>query len=315
MGLIVFLPMKGAAMQKQQYTKEAEEALNTFLAPHPLITHAYHKQQIARSAEHYLLKENAPEVTKDILVKALEDRYPQNEPSTLRLKEPEKLMGTIKQQQAVDKENPMVKISRWPTPGHITAPSGKDVFAFYGGSRKGGNTDCIMDTVLEGVQSGGAQVEKVSFCDKNISPCTGCLGCSNKDLETHCVIKDDMPYIYKRFLECDAFVFGFPVYTGRESAQAAIFFDRLKALTDPWRKTKFKQRRGLVVATWGWPSENIYEGLVSQMSSIFFMFGVEMVEVVTGSGFWDAYYKKGTAHLDLEGMARAGEAGKALVST
>ena len=43
-------------------------------------------------------------------------------------------------------------------------------------------------------------VEKVSFCDKNLSPCTGCLGCQNKDLETHCVIKDDMPYIYKRFL-------------------------------------------------------------------------------------------------------------------
>ena len=249
--------MKGAAMQKQQYTKEAEEALNTFLAPHPLITHAYHTQQIARSVEHYLLKENAPEVTKDILVKALEDRYPQNEPSTLRLKEPEKLMKTIKQQQAVDKENPMVKISRWPTPGRIMAPPGKDVFAFYGGSRIGGNTDCIVDTVLDGVQSGGAQIEKVSFCDKNISPCTGCLGCSNKDLETHCVIKDDMPYIYKRFLECDAFVFGFPVYTGRESAQAAIFFDRLKALTDPWRKTKFKQRRGLVVATWGWPSERM----------------------------------------------------------
>ena len=301
-------------MQKQQYTKEAEEALNTFLAPHPLITHAFHKQQIARSVEHYLLKEKAQEVTKDILLKALEDRYPQNEPSTLRLRDMEKMMGTIKQQQAVDKNNPIVKIARWPTPENRMAPPGKDVFAFYGGSRKGGNTDCIMEAVLEGVQSGGAQVEKVSFCDKNISPCTGCLGCANKDLETHCVIKDDMPGIYKRFLECDAFVFGFPVYTGRESAQAATFFDRLKALTDPWRKTKFKPRRGLVVATWGWSSESIYEGLVSQMSSIFFMFGVEVVEVVTGSGFWDAYYKKGTAHLDQKGMAKAREAGKALVS-
>jgi len=300
-------------MQKQQYTKEAQEALNSFLAPHPLITHAYHKQQIARSVEHYLLEENAQEVTKEILIKALEDRYPQNEPSTLRLRDPDKMMGAIKKQQAVDKENPMVKVSCWPLPETRTAPPGQDVFAFYGGSRKGGNTDCIMDAVLEGVQAGGAQVEKVSFCDKNISPCTGCLGCSNKDLETHCVIKDDMPHIYKRFMECDAFVFGFPVYTGRESAQAATFFDRLKALTDPWRKTKFKPRRGLVVATWGWPSESIYEGLVSQMSSIFFMFGVEVVEVVTGSGFWDAYYKKGTAHLDQKGMENAREAGKRLV--
>ena len=53
--------------------------------------------------------------------------------------------------------------------------------------------------------------------------------------------------------------------------------------------------------------------IVSQMSSIFFMFGVEVVEVVTGSGFWDAYYKKGTAHLDQKGMENAREAGKRLV--
>ena len=297
---------------KQQYTKDAQEALNSFLAPHPLITHPHHKRRIASSVEHYLLKENAQEVTKDILVKALEDCYPHNEPSTLRLKDPEKMMGAIKQQQAVDRENPMVKISCWPAPEAKIAPPAQDVFAFYGGSRKGGNTDCIMDTVLEGARAGGARVEKVSFCDKNLSPCTGCLGCQNKDLETHCVIKDDMPYIYKRFLECDAFVFGFPVYTGRESAQAAIFCDRLKALTDPWRKTTFKQRRGLMVATWGWPSDSIYEGLVSQMSTILFMFGVEVVAVVTGSGFWDAYYQKGTAQLDQEGMEKAREAGRGL---
>ena len=305
--------MRGPAMEtKQHFTKDAQEALNSFLAPHPLITHPHHKRKIAGSVEHYLLKENAQEVTKDMLVKALEDCYPQNEPSTLRLKDPEKMMGAIKQQQAVDRENPMVKIACWPAPEAKIAPPAQDVFAFYGGSRKGGNTDCIMDAVLEGAQAGGARVEKVSFCDKNLSPCTGCLGCQNKDLETHCVIKDDMPYIYKRFLECDAFVFGFPVYTGRESAQAAIFCDRLKALTDPWRKTEFKQRRGLMVATWGWPSDSIYEGLVSQMSTILFMFGVEVVAVVTGSGFWDAYYKKGTAQLDQEGMEKAREAGRGL---
>jgi multimeric flavodoxin WrbA len=297
---------------KQHFTKDAQEALNSFLAPHPLITHPHHKRKIAGSVEHYLLKENAQEVTKDMLVKALEDCYPHNEPSTLRLKDPEKMMGAIKQQQAVDRENPMVQISCWPAPEAQIAPPAQDVFAFYGGSRKGGNTDCIMDAVLEGAQAGGARVEKVSFCDKNLSPCTGCLGCQNKDLETHCVIKDDMPYIYKRFLECDAFVFGFPVYTGRESAQAAIFCDRLKALTDPWRKTKFKQRRGLMVATWGWPSDSIYEGLVSQMSTILFMFGVEVISVVTGSGFWDAYYQKGTAQLDQEGMEKAREAGRGL---
>jgi hypothetical protein len=90
---------------KQHFTKDAQEALNSFLAPHPLITHPHHKRRIAGSVEHYLLKENTQEVTKDMLVKALEDCYPQNEPSTLRLKDPEKMMGAIKQQQAWGQSN------------------------------------------------------------------------------------------------------------------------------------------------------------------------------------------------------------------
>jgi hypothetical protein len=66
--------MRGPDMEtKQHFTKDAQEALNSFLAPHPLITHPHHKRRIAGSVEHYLLKENTQEVTKDMLVKALEE--------------------------------------------------------------------------------------------------------------------------------------------------------------------------------------------------------------------------------------------------
>ena len=82
--------------RQHQYTQDARQALDRFLKPHPPITHDHHKRKIARSVEHYLLKENAQEVTNDILVKALEDRYPQNEPSTMVLKDPEKMMEIIK---------------------------------------------------------------------------------------------------------------------------------------------------------------------------------------------------------------------------
>ena len=44
------------------------------------------------------------------------------------------------------------------------------------------------------------------------------------------------------------------------------------------------------------------------------LFGVHMAEIVTGCGFWEAYYKKGTARLDIQGMEQAKEAGGALVS-
>jgi hypothetical protein len=43
------------------------------------------------------------------------------------------------------------------------------------------------------------------------------------------------------------------------------------------------------------------------------LFGVDTAEVVTGCGFWEAYYAKGTAKMDKSGMAQARTAGRALV--
>ena len=43
-------------------------------------------------------------------------------------------------------------------------------------------------------------------------------------------------------------------------------------------------------------------------------FGVETAEVVTGCGFWGAYYEKGTARLDRKGLEAARAAGRALVA-
>jgi len=302
-------------MSKTAFTPEAREALTMFLSAYPSISHSYHRAKINRAIDYYLLKEHADEVTKDILIRALEDAYPANEPSTLALKNPAKMGEIIKALQSVDNDNPLVKIVRWPSEKKPSTEPVKDIFAFLGSHRAGGNTDCVMDALLDGAREAGAAVEKVCFSHLTIGPCTGCLGCQQEKRDTFCVLNDDMSRIYKRFLECDAFVFGFPVYTGRESSQAAVFLDRLKALTDPWRKTKYKPRKGALVCTWGWPSPTIYDNIVHQLAAIFLLFGIDVTEVVTASGFWDAYYAKKTALLDKQGIEAARQAGKALVAS
>jgi hypothetical protein len=74
------------------------------------------------------------------------------------------------------------------------------------------------------------------------------------------------------------------------------------------------KRKGALVVTWGWPTEDSYEHVVENAVFVLRLFGVHMAEVVTGCGFWEAYYKKGTAKLDTKGMDQAREAGRALVS-
>jgi multimeric flavodoxin WrbA len=221
----------------------------------------------------------------------------------------------VASQKEVDDKKPLVKVRRWNIPAVKTDIPVKNVVALMAGPRKKGNTDCIMDMLLEGVRESGCNVDKLYISDLNISPCIGCMACEEKELETYCSIKDDMTDLYRKFLECDAFVMGFPVYTARECGQAAIFFDRLKALRSKGQYAKLaKQRKGALVVTWGWPTEDSYDHVVENAVFVLRLFGVNTTEVVTGSGFWDAYYKKGVVKLDEKGIAQAKKAGRALVS-
>jgi len=89
----------------------------------------------------------------------------------------------------------------------------------------------------------------------------------------------------------------------------------LKALRSKGQYQKLgKQRKGALVVTWGWPSEDSYNHVVENAVFVLKFFGVDIAEIVTGSGFWEAYYKKGMAKLDEKGLAHAKEAGRALVS-
>jgi multimeric flavodoxin WrbA len=121
-----------------------------------------------------------------------------------------------------------------------------------------------------------------------------------------------MDILYKRFQECDAFVLGFPVYSGRECSHLTLFLDRLFALSDPWGQRDMKKRRGLIVATWGWPSQEIYAPVVHNIAFILRHFGVNTIEAVTGCGFWDATYQKGAAARIPEKLEAARAAGNAL---
>ncbi len=191
----------------------------------------------------------------------------------------------------------------------------KKVLALLASPRKGGNTDCIMDAMLDGVREEGCIVEKFYFSDLTIAPCAGCMACEAKELETYCAIKDDMTDMYRKFLEYDGFVMGFPVYTARECGQAAVFFDRLKAMRTKGHYNKLGRiRKGGLAVTWGWPSDDSYNHVVENAAFVLKLFGVETTEVVTGCGFWEAYYKKGTAKMDEKGMAAAKQAGRALVT-
>jgi multimeric flavodoxin WrbA len=99
--------------------------------------------------------------------------------------------------------------------------------AIWGSPRRGGNTDILLNALVEGAQEGGGQVERLALRELKISPCLEIYHCFKAGT---CPIKDDMLPLYDKLLEADVVVLASPIFFYSVSAQAKAFIDRTQAL-------------------------------------------------------------------------------------
>ena len=117
------------------------------------------------------------------------------------------------------------------------------VVGIVGSPRKGMNTDTLVTKALEGVQSMGAETEKIYLNDLDIMPCQGCEKFPAPD---YCFFHDGMDQLYPVLESADGLIIGAPAYFSTFSAQLKLMIDRSNCLADmtvlPDGKTTFKSR-------------------------------------------------------------------------
>jgi multimeric flavodoxin WrbA len=106
------------------------------------------------------------------------------------------------------------------------------LLAVIGSPRKGGNTELLVDKVIEGCKSRtAADVEKVVLIDRNIQFCTGCLTCTFPPPGTGtCILRDDMDELLEHIQACDALIFGTPNHMRTVTAPMLNFLARMLPL-------------------------------------------------------------------------------------
>src|SRR4030042_3822810 len=83
------------------------------------------------------------------------------------------------------------------------------VLCIAGSPRRGGNTDLLLQEVMAGAISQGAEVKTIILSELDIAPCRHCDGC----LETgKCVIPDDMQWIYEELRGVGRLVLASPIF-------------------------------------------------------------------------------------------------------
>jgi len=117
------------------------------------------------------------------------------------------------------------------------------ILGISGSPRQGGNTDIMVNQVLESAREEGARTEFVKIADLKIAPCDACWSCAET---SECHIKDDMEKLYPLLLKANGIIIGSPVHMGYNvSGQTQVFFDR----TFPfWHKKMLRNKVGAGLA-------------------------------------------------------------------
>ena len=107
------------------------------------------------------------------------------------------------------------------------------VVGIYGSSRKGGNTDTLLDAALSSAESAGANVQRIYIRDLDFLPCQNCGACAKTGV---CRIKDDMVGVYEALDTSDVILLAAPIYFCSISAQAKAMIDRCQSY---WSRRKY----------------------------------------------------------------------------
>ena len=97
------------------------------------------------------------------------------------------------------------------------------VVAVGGSPRLTGNSNYLMDQVLEELSRSSIEAEKIVLNQYKISCCQAHENC--RDVKK-CQVQDDAPWILEKISSADAVIMASPVYFGSISAQVKTFLDR-----------------------------------------------------------------------------------------
>jgi len=175
------------------------------------------------------------------------------------------------------------------------------IMAFVGSPRKGGNTDILIDKVIEGAKSKTEiEVEKIYLYEANIKYCTACGAHTVLKGSKECPLDDDMKGILKRMEQADAFIFGSPNHGRTISAAMTNFIARMMPLLkmevkrdasgniiDAETKPLVRGKKAVMVVSQGdpWPAssslvlkildDNIKDFQMKKVGEVFSMFNLE----------------------------------------
>lgn len=151
-----------------------------------------------------------------------------------------------------------------------------NALALSGSPRKNGNTNYLINQILETLDY---EPSLVYLHNKDIKPCSDCRGCKKEPFD--CIVKDEMPEIYSKLESSDVLIFGTPIYWFTPSAQMKLLIDRLRPY---YGNKKLNGKKAVVVTVAGVGPKDC--DLTEEMfKKTFAALGIEFIGIIKAKAF------------------------------
>ncbi|MFA6673144.1 MAG: flavodoxin family protein [Methanoculleus sp.] len=157
------------------------------------------------------------------------------------------------------------------------------VLGISGSPRRHGNTETLLDALLDGAREAGADVEKIVLRQLDYGSCRGCNACHRTGV---CVIKDDLTVVFEKITAADVLAVASPIYSMGITAELKGLIDRAQYF---WAR-KFilknlyftdehiRRHKGIFISTAGLGWDNVFDSAFPALTAFF---------NTTGFEYWD----------------------------
>lgn len=155
------------------------------------------------------------------------------------------------------------------------------VLALAGSSRRGGNTDTLLDWCLDAARGEGAEIVRFRLCDLDLRGCRACDACFK---DGHCIQQDDMQQLYPHLRAADSIVLAAPVYSMGMPGVPKMMIDRAQpfwalkyVLKQPLNEPGGPQRLGAFLSCAGTDLPAVFEGSRRTIRYLWHVLGVTSI--------------------------------------
>jgi multimeric flavodoxin WrbA len=159
------------------------------------------------------------------------------------------------------------------------------ILAFAGSPRRHGNSETLLDWVLESmIADPEVVVEKVPLNEANINPCKGCNACEKLN---KCVQRDGLDIYHDKIIAADIILLSSPIYCMGIASQAKALIDRAQVfrsrkyvlklpIVPPERKGK---RLGVFLSTAGQNWSYVFDAAVPSVKCFFHVIDIKDADI------------------------------------